>query len=211
MNGQVAVSGTGVQRMPGPVWLGIRALPVAVIVVAIALQGCSSEDADRARDPDERSSVAQWDTLFGLVTVAQDSVCLTTAPGVRPPAQVTIIRLSDGRVATAELVSGTGPCPGDVSGSEGVSFRLRTSELTSGDVGVAVLTSGLALRGGKTDLDGNGELESYRQCTSREGVHVTVWAGAPLSSPRVWHAYHQLGNDTEPNCTDADVAEPSRQ
>ena len=48
-----------------------------------------------------------------------------------------------------------------------------------------------------------------RSCTSREGVHLTVWAGTPLTSQRLWHQYYYLGYDVEPSCDDRDVREPS--
>ena len=45
-----------------------------------------------------------------------------------------------------------------------------------------------------------------RSCTSHEGVHLTVWAGTPLKSRRLWHEYYYLGYDVEPSCDDRDVA-----
>jgi hypothetical protein len=52
-----------------------------------------------------------------------------------------------------------------------------------------------------------------RSCTSREGAHLTVWAGTPLKSQRLWHEYYYLGYDVEPSCDDRDVreAKPTRK
>lgn len=44
-----------------------------------------------------------------------------------------------------------------------------------------------------------------RLCTSQEGVHLTVWAGAPLKSRRLWHEYYYLGYDVEPSCEERDT------
>jgi hypothetical protein len=44
-----------------------------------------------------------------------------------------------------------------------------------------------------------------RECTSHEGVHLTVWEGAPLRSTRVWRQYVYLGYDVEPSCQDEDT------
>jgi hypothetical protein len=49
-----------------------------------------------------------------------------------------------------------------------------------------------------------------RSCTSREGVHLTVWMGPPLRSRRLWHEYYYLGYDVEPSCKDADTRGPDR-
>ena len=54
------------------------------------------------------------------------------------------------------------------------------------------------------DLDGDGRLEQFRICTSNEGLHFTVWTGAPLHGVRRWHQYYSLGYDTVPSCSPKD-------
>ncbi|MEO6391430.1 MAG: hypothetical protein ABIP75_06230 [Pyrinomonadaceae bacterium] len=58
-----------------------------------------------------------------------------------------------------------------------------------------------------SDFDGNRTREYYRQCTSGEGVHLTIWAGRPLRGKRLWNWYHYLGYDVVPNCKQADYKE----
>jgi len=60
----------------------------------------------------------------------------------------------------------------------------------------------------QTDLDGDGNFETFRSCTSYEGLHLSLWGGPPLQSARLWHRYFALGYDVEPSCTEADYAEP---
>jgi hypothetical protein len=55
------------------------------------------------------------------------------------------------------------------------------------------------------DLDGDGHPESFRSCTSSEGVHLTVWKGKPLKGRRKWHSYYYLGYDVDPTCTKRDT------
>jgi hypothetical protein len=57
------------------------------------------------------------------------------------------------------------------------------------------------------DLDSDGTLEYFRQCTSSEGVHLTIWSGKPLKGIRKWHRYFYLGYDVEPSCNEADYSE----
>ncbi|MBJ6799031.1 hypothetical protein [Geomonas propionica] len=59
----------------------------------------------------------------------------------------------------------------------------------------------------QADLDGDGAYESFRSCTSNEGLHLTVWAGEALKSKRQWHEYYYLGYDVEPSCKPADYNE----
>ena len=46
-----------------------------------------------------------------------------------------------------------------------------------------------------------------RSCTSHEGLHLTAWSGAPLTSRRLWHQYYYLGYDVEPSCDPREVGE----
>ncbi len=51
------------------------------------------------------------------------------------------------------------------------------------------------------DLEGDRHPEYFRECTSKEGVHLSVWTGKPLRGKRRWHRYYYLGYDVERNCT----------
>jgi hypothetical protein len=55
------------------------------------------------------------------------------------------------------------------------------------------------------DIDGDGKVDTVRSCTSTEGVHLTVWDGAPATGRREWHRYVYLGYDLEPTCTDPET------
>jgi hypothetical protein len=84
---------------------------------------------------------------------------------------------------------------GIASGPRGplVAFVGRVSSRDAG-------SGRLALR--LSERDSNAQV---RSCTSLEGVHLTVWAGEPLKSRQLWHAYYYLGYDVEPSCQDADA------
>lgn len=53
----------------------------------------------------------------------------------------------------------------------------------------------------RADLNGDRLPESFRACTSTEGVHLTVWAGEPLMSRQLWHRYYHLGYNIQTDCT----------
>jgi hypothetical protein len=59
----------------------------------------------------------------------------------------------------------------------------------------------------RADLNGDGTSESFRSCTSTEGLHLTVWAEEALKSKRLWHEYYYLGYDVVPSCKPADYHE----
>ena len=72
---------------------------------------------------------------------------------------------------------------------------------------IAVVSSKkVFVQGGKAgiDLDGDGRREFFRDCTSNEGLHLTVWSGKPLFGKRRWHFYYYLGYDVMPSCKKKD-------
>ena len=54
------------------------------------------------------------------------------------------------------------------------------------------------------DFNKDGVRDTFRTCTSTEGIHLTVWNGEPLVDQRMWHRYLFLGYDVNPSCTQAD-------
>jgi hypothetical protein len=73
---------------------------------------------------------------------------------------------------------------------------------------VAVIsTTALKVKQGRAsgDLDRDGQKEFFRECTSHEGLHLTVWSGRPLYGRRRWHFYYYLGYDVVPSCKKKDV------
>lgn len=57
------------------------------------------------------------------------------------------------------------------------------------------------------DLNEDGKNEYFRECTSNEGLHLTVWTGKPLKGKRIWHSYYNFSYDTKPNCKVKDYEE----
>jgi hypothetical protein len=64
----------------------------------------------------------------------------------------------------------------------------------------------VAVQNGKAsvDLDKDGRREFFRDCTSNEGIHLTLWSGKPLRGKRQWHFYYYLGYDVVPSCKKKD-------
>lgn len=54
------------------------------------------------------------------------------------------------------------------------------------------------------DINNDGKEEYFRDCTSNEGAHFTVWTGQPLKGKRIWHSYYHFNYDTEPSCKEKD-------
>ena len=89
------------------------------------------------------------------------------------------------------------------------SLRLVSGRVEPESVGIAVVGAGGGIRVARgvasADLNGDGSREYFRMCTSREGLHLTVWSGRAPRGVRRWHRYYYLGYDVEPNCTNKET------
>lgn len=111
-------------------------------------------------------------------------------------------------IATAVIAGSGSGCPG-ANDPNMTGYELAIVHGKVADNLVLIGIAGparLSLRDGQRiegDLAHNGKRQTFRSCTSADGVHFTIWQG----SRRLWHAYYYIGQDLEPTCTDKDVAE----
>ncbi|MDH4044015.1 MAG: hypothetical protein OEW06_06090 [Gemmatimonadota bacterium] len=156
-----------------------------------------------------------YDRRLGLAFPSEhDSICLTIhAPGLQPGTRLMLVDDRDSAAVVPAVVRAarSSSCPREVPGLGDAFYSVTTSgpvRLQPGGVVVAVVGDGLALSAGADgvsgDLDGDGIPEYFRQCTSTEGLHFTVWSGRPLRGDRRWHRYFFLGYDVEPSCIEAE-------
>ena len=62
----------------------------------------------------------------------------------------------------------------------------------------------------QADLDQNGKFETFRACSSNDGVHLTVWSGNSLDGSLLWHGYYYEPSNPGlgPACTPKETATP---
>lgn len=152
---------------------------------------------------------------FGIATSSGNAVCLALpgAPVVQgtevmlvapeKPQQVYRARVQAPLATCERLKSAT--VEGPYYELAGMPAEARGALLAVAIVGVAHAgVSGGVVEVGTESASGR---VSVRSCASREGLHLTAWAGKPLESRRVWHAYWYLGYDVEPSCTKKEMEE----
>jgi hypothetical protein len=164
--------------------------------------------------PTTNEPVGDYRRSLGVVTAPAPAVVCFSGSTLGPGADVLIFE--DGDTAVAILRAIEAACPSE-RGGHAVDATLRERTILKGKagavdtIGVGVLSSGEGVRllaNGSVDLDGDGKAERFASCTSSEGVHLTVWSGPIGESVRLWHSYVYLGYDTEPTCTEAEMAAP---
>ena len=159
---------------------------------------------------------------FGVVTKAPNEPpkLVIIGPPLARGVSFQVVSHEDQRVIDAEVVSARQAAADEVM-AEGASvytieFITSYSERISDEepfLGIAVVgaSDGVTTSGGKASAQlpnaPAGKRLYFRACTSGEGMHLTVWSGKLLVGKRVWHAYHYLGYDVEPNCKPKDYEE----
>lgn len=153
---------------------------VAAVSVALLLCGCAP-----------RVSFDYTNNL-GVVVVKDGRACLSL-PTQHKVSYPVLVILPEPETKTYTAHINDGKCEAE-EGMIGHPLSLRTDAPL---VGFGVVLNG---RPPSRDVDHDGNAERFRACTSREGLHLTVWSG----EVRHWHRYHPLGYDTEPTCTPAE-------
>jgi hypothetical protein len=181
---------------------------ICVYLTGLLCQACQPSDPatdQTARAPQNAIS----DSLFGIVTARNDTVCLSAmSEAAVGSATILVMIPSEQRAIPAVPVGKLAACPGEVMSQGAAFFQLNAPDFQPTNLGIAVLAPGASVSSvAHTDINRDGVAENYRACSSVEGIHLTVWAGEPLRGKRLWHYYHYVGYDMEPTCVEADYAD----
>lgn len=182
--------------------------PRRTALVALLLSlGCGvSNNATGAADYAPRLGVAVQ-TAGGVCFSIRNAHLAVNSP-------LTLVTPSDPQSVVEAEVTGASDvgCPG-VKDPHQSGYRLRVVKGAAPDfmplIGAPGSSARFRQQGGAVvaHLDGDGTAQSFRSCTSADGVHLTVWQGKPLEGVRLWHQYYYLGQDLDPNCTGKDTAQ----
>ncbi len=152
-----------------------------------------------------------WGSELGVVERIDDLICLSTPGKIQAGDLVQLFELFEKQavvVAVVEEADSKACREASHSTLQGPFHRLRSgkspSELQLPAIAVLGGRIPLTIRNGSTavDLDGDGVGETLRSCTSREGLHLTVWSGEPLTGTRRWRSCDYRGYDADPTCTE---------
>jgi hypothetical protein len=138
----------------------------------------------------------------GAVYPAKGKLCLAIAnPDIRSRTVVTIILPGKPQRVVEARVEGRG-CP--ETRAEGSLYRIDAPKRSEVTYGIGLLERPMITGAGDivlANLDNDDRTETFRGCTSQEGIHLTIWTG----SVRRWHAYVSLGYDVESSCRPEEI------
>ena len=155
-----------------------------------------------------------FDSSVGVVLVASnDEICMQIKnPHLKEGSRVKLVPLSRPQAiweaTVSKKLSGICSDPGFQDGFDYYSLRLIKRQVKMIEIALGVVNplKGMSLKKGlvSIDLDRDGQREYFRDCTSSEGVHLTIWSGQPLKGKRRWHYYYYLRYDVVPSCQKKD-------
>src|SRR5437868_2016714 len=152
---------------------------------------------------------------FGVADTrpARSCVALPGAPLAKGSPVVLVALGESQQVARATVAAQVASCEGIPEGNvDGPYYQLESDRALDQMMGLAIAVAGehtARIVDGSARLALNTRYPNvrFRSCASSEGLHLTVWAGEPLKSARLWHVYWYLGYDVEPNCKPGDYRE----
>ena len=182
-------------------------VPLACILLALA---CKGDSNNVPFDYSARMFVADEDSS-GLF------LCFATDSALAPGTPVTVVftgipqHFAAGRLAARKRL----PCipPSRTPPIDSMQYVVEIPRDTLDRRGVPiVILGGVPTPEQRGDtvtiaIDRGRPPVRFGVCAGTEGLHATAWAGAPLLSPRVWHAYYYLGYDVDPTCSEAEYTD----
>jgi len=152
---------------------------------------------------------AMPNNLGVLIKHGQEMCFRSTVEKINPGSKVEILELSDidgneaksvGNVIKADM--SCADLDTDAVNRFGYVIQSTDKNLSYNFIGVGLLRRGISSHAENSpDARYPSDTLTFRVCNSLDGVHLTAWAGKPLFSDRVWHAYVYLDQDLVPDCS----------
>lgn len=179
-----------------------------------------TEKVDVAAATAPQARPFDFDRHVGVALAKGDGPCLLIPHhDLHPGDTVTLVPVESGpRRLTALVTAREAACEDGVDRTgfaleqvEPAGYRLG-ADLAAGILVLALVGSfddaAETTPGFQADLDGDGTLEHVRSCAGGEGLHLSLWSGAPPHGERRWEHYLYLGYAIEPDCDEREVGAP---
>ena len=182
-----------------------------ILTISLLCWLTSCKTGDQAPPKQTAAPPANSASRFGIAVQSSGRVCLSIADPNLPPGAVVKLIYAEHPQTTADatVVGPASTCP--AAGEDHPSpYELKVTQGKVADNVEGIAVAGPATFSAADDtvtghLDPGSQTVTFRSCESSEGVHLTVWSGAALQGPRLWHGYHHLDYGVEANCTPKDT------
>ena len=197
---------------------------ILLLVLLGALASCSKNQANQTAGGTASlgPTAATYAPRVGVAVTTGARTCLAIRnPNLAPSTPVTLVSPMLPQTFSQVEVGGAtdGPCPVSKDVDTSISnYDLHVPQGTS----LPKLTPLIAVTGtsavfgpgnnntARADLDQNGKFETFRACSSNDGIHLTVWSGNSLDGTLLWHGYYYEPSNPGlgPACTAKETPAP---
>ncbi len=171
-----------------------KIINITIITLAVIMSASAQEKVGRT---------------LGVVSAKSGTVCFQTANrDLKSGDTVTVVFTERKQsIIKASIAQKLDKSCAEMADEQLSFYSLNVTGKTSPYTAIGVVGAKISLAKGVAsgDVNGDGKADAFRECTSREGVHFTVWSGKPLTGRRLWHDYYYLGYDTQPTCKNAET------
>lgn len=188
---------------------------VAVESSAPAPPATSATPPSVAPARQEAVPIRDFASRVGVTSAARDTtLCLSIANAdLREGTELILIsaakpqRLTHARVGArrSSACSQMGDEWGSVNIPSASYYRVEITDTeTGGDLTIAIVgpAAPFSIQGDAlvSDLDGDGRNETFNQCASNEGIHLTIVTPGVAAGGERWRQYFYVPYDLEPSC-----------
>jgi hypothetical protein len=189
----------------------IRQVPfTGVLACLLVLGSCSG---NKTAGPEATSGLASSQTSpaiyvprIGLAVTTGSRTCIAIHnANLTIGSPITLVSPSMPQTFTQAEISATSASPCPIT--KDVDTTASNYDLHLKEGGLGKLTPLIAVVGKSAafstsannvvsaDLDQNGKSQSFRACSAGDGIHLTVWSGAPLDGTLLWHGFYYEPNN----------------
>jgi hypothetical protein len=150
---------------------------------------------------------------IGILSMTGGKGCFEISnPSIPANSRVSMIEINGGQASEVARLGKKDPSCSNAAGNSpaAVAYDVYFDSQPPAEMpAIGILNfRGRIIRDGdlvSADINGYGQTEYFRSCTSTEGVHFTVWSGKPIVGKLRWHQYYYLGYDVSPTCTKSET------
>jgi hypothetical protein len=196
---------------------------MASVVILVLMSGCTRKNPQTeggATSLIPSASPASYLPRIGVAVSTGGRTCVSIQNGnLAPSSPVTLVSPTLPQTFTQAEIGATSSSPCPVTKDADATNSNYDVHVTGGSVQkltplIAVLGSSavftISNNNVQADLDQNGNMESFRACSSNDGIHLTVWSGTPLTGTVLWRGYYYEAGNTGagPPCTPKETSGP---
>jgi hypothetical protein len=194
---------------------------IPILLTGVVLLSCGHRNTPSGAATSEAlsNSPANYSTRVGITVKTPSRTCLAIQNAtLTPETPLVIVSLLPPQTYLSASIKGPSPSPCPITEEVQPGVSSYEIQVPPGSIPVsptmAVVANASVFHSTnnmvQSDLDQNGKMQSFRVCSSNDGVHLTLWSGQPLEGKLLWHGYYYEASNPGlgPQCTPRELSGP---